>query len=104
MELCRGNVLPLTGFMSLPPNVVVRVLERLAAGGDLARVQCTSRLLSRLVAEHDVELCKPVYEASVVVSEDRPWWKNVALQQLRSSGVERAVVGWKWRYVLAWHW
>ncbi|WVZ69714.1 hypothetical protein U9M48_018459 [Paspalum notatum var. saurae] len=60
-ELCGRNGLPLPGFMSLPDDIKVEILKRLA-GKDLARVELTCRQLRRLVAERDVELWKPLYD------------------------------------------
>ncbi|PUZ55838.1 hypothetical protein GQ55_5G244100 [Panicum hallii var. hallii] len=62
-ELCRGNGLPLTGFMSLTDDVKLEILKRLAGADDFARMESTCRDQRRLVAERDGELWKPMYKA-----------------------------------------
>jgi len=96
VELCRRNGLPLTGFASLPEDVVVEILKRVDDGADLARAACTCRLLSRLVAEGDTELWKPLYE-QIVAAGQRPWWSGNKCSFLERS--ERAASSWKVRYV-----
>jgi len=101
VELCRRNGLPLTGFTSLTEDVVVEILKRVDDGADLARAACTDRLLSRLVAEGDTELWKPLYE-QMVGKGQRPWCSKCSLFLER---LERAAI-WKVRYrhVMAWNW
>jgi len=101
VELCRRNGLPLTGFASLPEDVVLEILKRVDDGADLARAACTDRLLSRLVAEGDTELWKPLYE-QMVGKGQRPWCSKCSLFLER---LERAA-SWKVRYrhVMAWNW
>ena len=101
VELCRRNGLPLTGFTSLSEDVVVEILKRVDDGADLARAACTDRLLSRLVAEGDTELWKPLYE-QMVGKGQRPWCSKCSLFLER---LERAA-SWKVRYrhVMAWNW
>ncbi|KAK3165545.1 hypothetical protein QOZ80_1AG0034520 [Eleusine coracana subsp. coracana] len=66
-ELCRGNGLrPPTTITSLPDDVKVEILKRLADSADLAKVQCVSRQLKSLVADRDGELWKPLCEQSIV--------------------------------------
>ncbi|TVU19036.1 hypothetical protein EJB05_35163, partial [Eragrostis curvula] len=66
VDLCRGNGVALEPtFVSLPGDVVLAILARVAEGVDLVRVERTCATLRRLVAEHDRELWKPRYEAAV---------------------------------------
>ncbi|TVU19194.1 hypothetical protein EJB05_35331, partial [Eragrostis curvula] len=91
LELCRRNDLPVTGFASLPDDAKAEILKRLADGKDLARVECTSRQLRRLVAERDAELWKARYESQGLSPEAQSsgkagTWKQRYLnsrQQLR---------------------
>lgn len=49
--------------MSLPDDLKIAILKRLADGKDLARVLCVSAQLRLLVAEREGELWKTFYEA-----------------------------------------
>uniref|UniRef100_J3N0Q4 F-box domain-containing protein n=1 Tax=Oryza brachyantha TaxID=4533 RepID=J3N0Q4_ORYBR len=62
VDLCANSGVPLVpdpSFMSLPCDLKAAILERLAGGDDLARVECTCTGLRRLVAERDAALWKP---------------------------------------------
>lgn len=50
--------LPVTSFASLPDDAKVEILKRLTDGKDLARMECVSNQLRRLVVERDDELWK----------------------------------------------
>jgi hypothetical protein len=79
-------------LMSLPDDVKVSILARLAAGEDLARVECTCVGLNLLVAEHDSTLWKPMYTKL----------RSQLRRRLRFLGVsygEPTAVSWKARYV-----
>ncbi|KAL6641588.1 hypothetical protein ACP70R_019769 [Stipagrostis hirtigluma subsp. patula] len=99
LDLCRRNDLPVTSFASLPDDVRAEILKRLTDGEDLARVECTSRQLRRLVVERDVELWKPLYEDLQARQSRRWWWRPVVPDGADSSG--EGVVSWKARYVKA---
>ncbi|XP_062205218.1 uncharacterized protein LOC133907227 [Phragmites australis] len=119
VKLCHRNGLPLTGFTSLPDDVKVEILKRLKDGEDLARVECTSRQLRRLVAECDGELWKPLYEAhreflKPLYEALRELWKSsydlFSLRLLRrwcrpfllddAESSEDVAVSWKEKYVM----
>ncbi|KAK3138911.1 hypothetical protein QOZ80_5AG0375060 [Eleusine coracana subsp. coracana] len=55
--------LPVTSFASLPDDAKTEILKRLTDGKDLARVECVSRQLRRLVTERDCELWKAMYDS-----------------------------------------
>ncbi|TVU19028.1 hypothetical protein EJB05_35153, partial [Eragrostis curvula] len=64
VDLCRSNGVALEPtFVSLPGDVMAAILARLADGADLARVVGTCAALRQLVAEHDREFWKPMYDA-----------------------------------------
>ncbi|CAL4932730.1 unnamed protein product [Urochloa decumbens] len=86
LELCRWNDLPVTGFLSLPDDSKAEILKRLADGKDLARVECTSSQLRRLVAERDGELWKAMCETRGLLPDEETFLE---------------VISWKERYVNA---
>ncbi|KAK3135613.1 hypothetical protein QOZ80_5BG0421180 [Eleusine coracana subsp. coracana] len=55
--------LPVTSFGSLPDDAKTEILKRLTEGKDLARVECVSSQLRRLVTERDAELWKAMYDS-----------------------------------------
>ncbi|CAL4924264.1 unnamed protein product [Urochloa decumbens] len=85
LELCCWNDLPVTGFSSLPDDAKTEILKRLADAKDLARVECTSSQLRRLVAARDGELWKAVCETRGLLPEEETL----------------EVISWKERYVSA---
>uniref|UniRef100_A0A0E0J418 F-box domain-containing protein n=1 Tax=Oryza nivara TaxID=4536 RepID=A0A0E0J418_ORYNI len=95
VDLCAKNGVPVEPeheLMSLPDDVKVSILARLAAGEDLARVECTCVGLNLLVAEHDSTLWKPMYTKL----------RSQLRRRLRFLGVsygEPTAVSWKARYV-----
>jgi hypothetical protein len=88
LELCRRNDLPVTGFASLPDDIKEEILKRLNDGKDLARVECTSKELQRLVT--DCELWKGMYESLSLLP-----------LQVQSSGSSEGLGSWKQRYMEA---
>ncbi|KAI5017802.1 hypothetical protein ZWY2020_042690 [Hordeum vulgare] len=73
-DLCREHgVVPgrAPTLMSLPGDAMAAILERLADGKDLLRVESTCTELRRLVADRDRQLWMPRYEA---LRGDRLWW------------------------------
>ncbi|KAM3296348.1 hypothetical protein ACQJBY_038598 [Aegilops geniculata] len=75
-DLCREHgVMPgrVPTFMSLPSDIMAAILERLADGKDLLRVESTCTELRRLVAEpdRDRQLWMPRYKA---LRWNRLWW------------------------------
>uniref|UniRef100_A0A0E0B7J0 F-box domain-containing protein n=1 Tax=Oryza glumipatula TaxID=40148 RepID=A0A0E0B7J0_9ORYZ len=95
VDLCAKNGVPVEPeheLMSLPDDVKVAILARLAAGEDLARVECTCVGLNLLVAEHDSTLWKPMYTKL----------RSQLRRRLRFLGLsygEPTAVSWKARYV-----
>ncbi|OEL21080.1 hypothetical protein BAE44_0017900 [Dichanthelium oligosanthes] len=108
-ELCRGNSLPLTSFMSLPDDIKAEILKRLADPEDLARVERTCRHLRRLVAERDGELWKPMYEALSVRRRLHRLWRNSrwglsfvrGFSRSYSESEDVEVLSWKKKFVEA---
>ncbi|PAN29712.1 hypothetical protein PAHAL_5G245800 [Panicum hallii] len=105
-ELCRGNGLPLTGFMSLTDDVKVEILKRLAGADDFARMERTCRDLRRLVAERDGELWKPMYEALRAqrrrCRRGGRWGLSFLLRsEISDSESEEEVLSWKEKFMEA---
>jgi hypothetical protein len=88
LELCRRNDLPVTGFASLPDDIKAEILKRLNDGKDLARVECTSKQLRRLVT--DCELWKGMCEALGLLP-----------LEVQSSDSSDGLGSWKQRYMEA---
>ncbi|TVU19041.1 hypothetical protein EJB05_35168, partial [Eragrostis curvula] len=97
VDLCRGNGVAMEPtFASLPGDVTAAILARLADGADLARVAGTCAALWRLVAEHDRELWKPMYDALPPAapdtdssSEEMSWKQRYLRARLRYNAVPR---------------
>lgn len=97
-ELCRKNSLPLTSFMSLPDDLKLDILKRLADGKDLARVECVSTQLRLLVVENDGELWKPLFEA-LPVRQPRSLWDLWYFWLSFGKSSVKKVISWKDEYV-----
>ncbi|XBH97731.1 hypothetical protein VPH35_127357 [Triticum aestivum] len=84
VDICRENGVVLcreNAFVSLPGDVMLAILARLADGLDLLAVASTCTELRRLVADHDGELWKHRYEALCLLTccDDSPetsWMKG----------------------------
>jgi hypothetical protein len=59
LHVYRMNGIPVAGFALLPSDIKAVILGRLDSAKDLARVECTSKEMRELVAEHDAYLWKP---------------------------------------------
>ncbi|TVU19042.1 hypothetical protein EJB05_35170, partial [Eragrostis curvula] len=59
LETCGNDVALEPTFLSLPDDVNLAILERVAGAADLARARHICAALRRLVAERDRELWKP---------------------------------------------
>ncbi|CAL4941125.1 unnamed protein product [Urochloa decumbens] len=100
IELCRRNGLALTGFMSLPDDIIVEILKRIVRGKALAAAVCTCRLLRRLVVEcDDTEMWKPLYERAINVH--LPVFRETAKEHMVESS--EGVLSWKERYLKYWN-
>ncbi|CAN6305605.1 unnamed protein product [Urochloa humidicola] len=108
VELCGRNGLARTGLMSLPDDLIVEILRLARAkrrhranGKVLATMACMCRRLKRLVAEHDMELWKPLHEAFIGIAMRVVPDCHTQLMVGSSEGV----ASWKARFVktLQWH-
>jgi hypothetical protein len=92
LHVCRTNGVPVAGFASLPGDVKAVILAKLDSAKDLVSVECASKEMKELVAEHDADIWKPMYEGIK---------RCVHCRLVRNSELEGRNLSWKKRYAEA---
>lgn len=110
LSIClHGGVPVLPSFACLPVDVQITILRRLRVAEDVARVECASKELRRLVADHDAVLWKAKYDESIrslnsrisrKPAEFRPPPVFTTKEPPYFTGEDMPLMSWKERYAM----
>ncbi|CAD6212314.1 unnamed protein product [Miscanthus lutarioriparius] len=108
LSICLHSGVPvLPSFACLPVDLQMTILCRLHVAEDVARVECASKELRRLVADHDAVLWKAKYESIRSLNsrleqpvEFRPPPILTTKEPLYFTDEDMALMSWKERYAM----